>query len=137
MKAGETVVQGECPRVAAFLGRYPFSHHVEDRLLPLEQTAHHPLDSPLSVRVDAVRGSALVLVTNRRGDAAGAARFLGASEAVREATGYEFEPGEQNLLAKITEEMGNALEVPSVRAAYEDGRAIDPDGARALAQSQA
>jgi hypothetical protein len=28
--------------------------------------------------------------------------LLGASETVRESTGYEFEPGEQNVLAKIT-----------------------------------
>jgi hypothetical protein len=76
-------------------------------------------------------------VANRRGDAAGAARLLGASEAVREATGYEFEPGEQNLLATMTAEMGDALEDPSARVAYEEGRALDPDGARALAGSRA
>ena len=27
-----------CPWVAAFLARYLYSHHVEDRLLPLKQT---------------------------------------------------------------------------------------------------
>ena len=41
-----------CPRVAAFLARYLFSHHVEDRLLPLKQTVRHPLDPPILLHVD-------------------------------------------------------------------------------------
>ena len=39
----------DCPRVAAFLARYLYSHHVEDRLLPLKQTVPHPLDPPTTL----------------------------------------------------------------------------------------
>jgi hypothetical protein len=39
---------GSCPPLAAFLARYLISHHVEDRPLPLKQTARHLLDPPPS-----------------------------------------------------------------------------------------
>jgi len=45
---------------------------------------------------------------------------------------YEFEPAEQVVLAAVRDEMGNALEDPETRAAYEERRAMEPTDARHL-----
>jgi hypothetical protein len=46
--------------------------------------------------------------------------------------GYEFEPAEQVVLAAVRVEMGDALEDPETRAAYEEGRAMESTDARHL-----
>jgi predicted ATPase/class 3 adenylate cyclase len=76
-------------------------------------------------------------VTNRRGDRVLAARFLGASEALREASGYELEPNEQPVSALVLEELGDALDDPEVHAAYDEGRGLEPDAANELLATRA
>jgi predicted ATPase/class 3 adenylate cyclase len=71
-------------------------------------------------------------IAGRRGDRVLAARLLGASYALRAETGYEFEPAEQPVLATVREEMGDALDDPVVRSAYDQGRALDHEEATAL-----
>jgi hypothetical protein len=48
--------QDRCPRVAAFLARYLYSHHMENRLLPLKQTVPHLLE-PRTTFLIRTRGS--------------------------------------------------------------------------------
>jgi tetratricopeptide (TPR) repeat protein len=71
-------------------------------------------------------------VTERRGDLLGAARLLGASEGLRAHVGYEWEPAERAVVATVREELAGALETPEVQAAYDEGRALEPEDARAL-----
>ena len=57
--AGDGPPLPACPRVAAFLARYLFSQHVEDRLLPLKQTVRDRLESGTSPGIPPL-GSALL-----------------------------------------------------------------------------
>jgi hypothetical protein len=70
-------------------------------------------------------------VAARRGDPVSAARLLGASDGLRDQTGYEFEPGEQWVVSTVRAELTDALDDPEVRAAYEEGRRLDPAEAKA------
>jgi predicted ATPase/class 3 adenylate cyclase len=87
---------------------------------------------PATSDASAIALVVLAGVQIRRGDRPAGARLLGASEAVRSASGYAFEPNEQTVVATIEEEMGDALQDVEVRAAYDEGRALDPEVAAAL-----
>jgi predicted ATPase/class 3 adenylate cyclase len=72
-------------------------------------------------------------VAVRRGDLPRAGKLLGASATLRESTGYEFEPAERDVEAKVLVELGDGLESRDARAAYEEGHGLSPDAARELA----
>jgi predicted ATPase/class 3 adenylate cyclase len=82
--------------------------------------------------MDAIALLVLAGVANRGGDRILAARLLGASEGLLARTGYEFEPGERVVLAKVRDEMGDALDDPVIKRAYEGGRALEPEEAKVL-----
>jgi predicted ATPase len=71
-------------------------------------------------------------VAMRRGDLAMAARYLGASEGVRERTGYQLEPGEHATESVVHDGLRDALTDAEVRRAYEEGTALDLAGALEL-----
>ena len=73
-------------------------------------------------------------VAQRRGETARAARYVGASDGLRERSGYEFEPAERAVLEVVLREMDAALGDPLVRAARAEGAALDDDAARALVE---
>lgn len=82
--------------------------------------------------IDTIALLVLAGIATRRGDRALAARLLGASDALRAESGYEFEPGEQPVVARVREGLGDALDDSDIRAAYEQGRALDHGAAAEL-----
>ena len=87
----------------------------------------------------AVDGAAVALlihagVANRRDNPERAEELLGASASIRASTGYELEPSERRLLEQVREEIGEALDGPEARAAFERGSAMDLAVARGFAR---
>jgi tetratricopeptide (TPR) repeat protein len=97
-----------------------------------ESYARQSAEDPDITDIETMALLILAGIANRRGDRIGAARLVGASESLRDATGYELEPGEHAVVATVRAEMGNLGDDPSVEAAYREGRALEPDAAKAL-----
>jgi predicted ATPase/class 3 adenylate cyclase len=82
--------------------------------------------------MEAVALLLLAGVQVRRGNLARAGSLLGASEALRESTGYGLEPAERAAEARLMAEIGERLSDPDVAAAYSHGRSFETDEARSL-----
>jgi predicted ATPase/class 3 adenylate cyclase/Tfp pilus assembly protein PilF len=68
----------------------------------------------------------------RRGDLMRAATLLGASEGLRKAIGYRFEPTERAVEDRVIADFGDWFSEPDVAAAHRRGRALDPEAAKGL-----
>jgi predicted ATPase/class 3 adenylate cyclase len=97
-----------------------------------ERYARESIRKPEMTDIEPIALLILAGVSARRSDRVGAARLLGASDGLRDRTGYEFEPGEHRVLKTVRAELGHAIDEPQIRVAYEEGRALEVEAARAL-----
>jgi predicted ATPase/class 3 adenylate cyclase len=87
---------------------------------------------PESQDMEAIALLLMAGVHVRRGNLARAGSLLGASAALRESVGYEFEPAERAAEARVMGEIGERFSDPDVTTAYSQGRSLEPDEARSL-----